>query len=146
MLKDKQLHQALKKITQYLSLRSHSHAELKQKLSKKFPSNIVEKALNQAKQNNWLENPLELSQKTVEKLYKKNKSWSYIQSYLKKKELPLPPYNKEKELEKAKNLLKKHTPSQSLSHNNPLKLKQFLANRLFEIDIINEVLEETIFK
>ena len=85
MLKDKQFQQALKKIAQYLNLRSHSLVELKQKLSKKFPPNIVEKALNQAKQNNWLENPLQLSQKIVEELHRKNKSWTYIQSYLKKK-------------------------------------------------------------
>ncbi|MDE0092012.1 MAG: hypothetical protein OXN83_01855 [Oligoflexia bacterium] len=141
----KQRHQALKKIAQYLSLRSHSEKELKQKLSKKFSTAIIEEALNRARQKNWLEKPSELSQKAIEQLHQKNKSWEYIQAYFKKKELPLPAYNKEKELEKARKLLKKQIQSQSLSHTNPLKLKQFLANRSFETDIIDTALEELAF-
>ncbi|MCZ0933260.1 MAG: hypothetical protein OXJ52_08935 [Oligoflexia bacterium] len=139
MKKEKELlSQALKKIAQYLNFRSHSQKELKQKLSNKFPTTLIEKALNQARQKNWLEDPLELSQKTAERLQEKNKSWGYIQDYLKHKELPLPPYNREKELEKARKLLQK----QSFSQKNQLQMKQFLANRSFETDIIDEALEK----
>ena len=103
-----QLKNALKKIADYLSRRSHSEKELVVKLSKTFPLKIIRKALEQAKQNNWLETPQELSEKVMEKLNKKNKSWSYIKNYLYEKDLPLPSYDKEKELIKAKNLLKKY--------------------------------------
>ena len=138
------LKQALQKIAKYLSFRSHSEKELKQKLSKNFPANTIEKALDQAKQKNWLESPLELSHKTTEKLHQKNKSWLYIKAYLKDKELPLPSYNREKELEKSRKLLQKFL--QDKPKKNQLQMKQFLANRLFETDIINEVVEELTFE
>ena len=131
---------AVKKIAQYLSFRSHSEKELKQKLSKKFSSSVIEKSLEQVRQKKWMEKPLELSQKTVQQLHKKNKSWAYIKAYLKDKELPLPSYNKDKELEKAEILLNKLLREDS--KKTPLQLKRFLANRLFEQDIIKEALNE----
>ncbi|MCY4321111.1 MAG: hypothetical protein OXC37_01715 [Bdellovibrionaceae bacterium] len=137
----KQLNQAIKKISQYLNHRSHSEKELKKKLSKTFSSRIIEKSLEQAKERNWLEPPLELSKKILETLNKKNKSWKYIQSYLMSKELPLPIYSKEKEIEKAQNLIQKFSQN---SHKKPvLQIKQYLANRSFESDIIDELLKES---
>ena len=136
----KQLNTAIKKIKLYLSNRSHSEKELKQKLSTKFPENIIKVVLQLAKQKKWLESPAELSKKISETLHQKNKSWRYIQSYLKNKELPLPLYRKKKEIKKAKNLLYK------LSHfhkKTPIQMRQYLVNRSFETDIIDELLEES---
>ena len=132
------LKQAVQKIAKLLSFRSHSEKELKQKLSKKFSKEIIEQALDEAKQKNWLEPALELSQKIKEQLNKKNKSWFYIKSYLKEKELPLLAYSKKDEIKKTVNLLKK------LMRDNPKKTKiqmrRFLANRFFETDVIEEAL------
>ena len=62
---EEELEVAVKKIAYYLSFRSHSEKELKQKLSKKFSSALIEKSLKLAKEKKWLEEPLELSQKNV---------------------------------------------------------------------------------
>ncbi len=132
---------ALKQIAGYLSRRSHSEKELVLKLSKQFSSNIVDKALEKARQNHWLENTEELAEKTAESLHKKNKSWSYIKKYLVEKDLPLPPYDKERELAKAKNLLlKKQGFLNNLSYEEKINLKQFLSYRGFEEGIVQELL------
>jgi len=134
---------ALKKIMDYLSRRSHSEKELSTKLSKTFSPLVIEKALKKAKQNKWLESPWELAEKTLDSLQKKNKSWAYIQNFLCEKNLPIPPYDHDKELEKAhKLLLKKRASLQGLSYQEKLKLKRFLFYRGFKKSIANELLEE----
>ena len=139
-----QLKKALKKIADHLSRRSHSEEELRLKLSKTFPVHLVEKALEQAKQNSWLETEKELSEKVVTSLNKKNKSWSYIKNYLCEKKLPLPPYDRETELMKAKNLLvKKCSDFKNSAPEQKIKLKRFLAYRGFEKDIMEELLEQS---
>ena len=137
-----QLKKAVKKLADYLSRRSYSLAELKLKLSKTFSINIVEKALQKAQQNQWLESPQELSKKVTNTLHNKNKSWNYIKNYLLKKKLPLPPYDNQKELAKAQNLLaKKAEDLKNLSFEQKRKLKLFLAYRGFEQNIVSELLD-----
>ncbi len=131
---------ALKKIADSLSRRSHSKKELALKLSKMFSAEIIEKALERAEQNGWLESPQELSQKTANSLHKKNKSWSYIKNYLNTKDLPLPPYDREQELVKAGNLLKKYGPLKDWPFEKKAKLKQFLSYRGFEEEIADDLL------
>lgn len=141
--KEESLKKAVKKIGDYLSHRSHSEKELVDKLKSKFPFDIIEKALEKAKQNNWLEKPEELSLKVLEKLHNKNKSWEYIKSYLKEKSLPLPEYDKDREIEKMKRLVvNKKIDLADTSYKNKMKIKQFLAYRGFESSIIDEWLEE----
>ena len=133
---------AVKKIADYLSRRSYSEAELRLKLSKTFSLELVEKALQQARQNHWLKDAQELSKEVAENLHKKNKSWSYIKNYLFKKDLPLPPYDREKELVKAESLLtKKEGSLKNLSLEKKRKLQLFLAYRGFEENIVRELLE-----
>ena len=141
MAEEQQLKKALKKVADYLSRRSHSEKELITKLFKTFPLETIKKALKEAKQKKWLENPQELSEKLVENLHKKNKSWNYIKNYLCEKDLPLPPYNREKESIKAGNLLKKHGSLKILSPEKKVKLKQFLGCRGFEEEIADELLD-----
>ena len=131
---------ALDKIAQYLSRRSHSKKELKQKLSRFFSSSVIEQALAQAEQKKWLENPMEISLKTAKNLHNKKKSWAYIKQYLQQKGLPLPEYDPEKEKEKIKQLLSKKKVGLSSSFNDRQKLKRFLAYRGFESQLINEIL------
>lgn len=136
-----ELKQALKKIADYLSQRSHSEKELGLKLSKKFPPDVIEQALEKAKQDKWLECPMELSEKVTTQLNEKNKSWSYIKNYLREKDLPTPNYDREKELSKARNLLtKKYVLFKELSYEKKIKMKQFLAYRGFEKSIADELL------
>ena len=136
-----QFKKAVKKIADYLSRRSYSEAELKLKLSKTFSLEIIERALRQAKQNHWLEDAQELSKRVAENLHKKNKSWKYIKNYLFKKDLPLPPYDREKELIKAESLLtKKEASLKNLSLDKKRKLQLFLAYRGFEENIVREIL------
>jgi len=136
-----QLKKALKKIADYLSRRSHTEKELLIKLSKTFPLEIIKNALKEAKQKKWMESPQELSEKLVENLHKKNKSWNYIKNYFGEKDLPLPLYNREKELIKAKNLLKKYGLLKNLSSEAKSKIKQFLGYRNFEEEIADELLD-----
>ena len=132
---------ALKKMADCLSRRPHSEKELRFKLSKKFSPYIIEQALEKAKQNNWLETEEELSEKIADDLHKKNKSWSYIEGYLHEKGLPIPPYKREKELTKAKNLLiKKQAVLTNLSNEEKMRLKQFLTYRGFERDVVEVLL------
>ena len=132
---------ALKKIADHLSRRSHSEKELVLKLSKTFPLNVIEKAIGKAKQNHWLETAQELSEKVSTKLHKKNKSWNYIKNYLCERELPLPDYDREKEVKKAKALLmKKYKSLEKLSSEEKRKLKQFLAYRGFEEAVVQDIL------
>ena len=77
-------------------------------------------------------------------LDKKNKSWAYIKTYLRDKELPLPSYNREKELEKAERLLNKLLREDS--QKTPLQLKRLLANRGFERVIVETALKEFDFE
>lgn len=141
--------QALKKIADCLSRRSHSEKELLNKLSKKFPLAVARQALEKAKKNQWLESPLELSERTVAELHNKNKSWAYIRTYLKQKDLPLPSFDHERELLKAQNLLLKKQRSlkavssvelRDLPFKEKAKLKQFLSYRGFEKSIADELL------
>ena len=140
---EKLLKQALQKIAQYLSFRSHSEKELRQKLSKNFSANLIEKSLELAKQKSWLEEPLEIAKKTAKKLHQKNKSWAYIKKYLQEKSLPLPEYDENKEKEKLKRILtKKQFKLTELSYKEKLQIKQFLAYRSFEPHIVEELLKE----
>ena len=135
-----ELKRILKKLADYLSRRSHSKKELRLKLSKKFSLKLIDQALEKAKRNNWLETEEELSEKLVASLHKKNKSWNYIKNYFYEKDLPLPPYEREKELEKATNLVSRKFGSlKELSFEQKTKLKQFLAYRGFEKTIVDDL-------
>ena len=134
------LQKAVGKIANYLSHRSHSEKELRDKLKSHFSSDLIDEALSEAKQKKWLEDPYELTIQVKNRLDNKNKSWGYIKKYLQSKGLPLPDYDKEKEMIKIKNLLiKKKTDG--LDYNEILKLKRFLSYRLFEPDLISQALE-----
>lgn len=136
-----ELKKALKKIADYLSRRSHSEKELALKLSKTFSLKIIEKALKTAKQNNWLESVQDLSEKVAADLHKKNKGWNYIQTYLCEKGLSPPPYDREKELAKAKILIiKKYKSFKNFSGEEKNKIKQFLFYRGFEEIVVEDIL------
>ena len=138
----KEAKQALLKIADLLSLRSHSRKELKAKLFGKFPIETIEMALAQAEKNRWLEAPSELARKTADKLHSKNKSGAYIKVYLAKKGLPAPPLDPKTEKAKAQRLLLKKTAGREKpTTKEKLKLKAFLLRRGFALSLINELLK-----
>ena len=131
------------KIALYLTHRSHSEKELREKLKSHFESDLIDEALEEAKKKKWLEDPYELAWQVKNRLDNKNKSWSYIKKYLESKGLPLPDYDREKERMKIKNLLikKKIKP---LSYKEKLKIKSFLSHRLFEPELISQAVEAAV--
>ena len=138
LLKKEQVQQAITKIANHQSRRSHSVKELSFKLSKKFSPEVIDLALTYAKNNKWLELETELCQKELERLNKNNKSWLYIKKHFKKRGLPLPPYHRDTEKQKIKQLLIKKQAFVS----DKQKLKQFLAYRAFEATLVAETLSE----
>ena len=139
--KKEALQKAVEKIAAYLSHRSHSEKELEEKLKSHFTPELRAEALKLAKQKKWIEDPYELAVRVKSQLDNKNKSWGYIKKHLQSKGLPLPDYDREKELEKIKNLLKKKKVV-SLNYKENLKLKRFLSYRLFESELISQSLTE----
>ncbi len=132
---------ALRNTSSILSKRLHSLKELKQKLSLKYSTKTVAQVLKVAQEKKWLESEEILSKQITTTLHKKNKSWHYIKNHLEKKGLPLPEYNKEKEIEKSRQwLLKKFLKIEFDNLEDLQKARQFLLYRGFEKEIIREVL------
>ncbi len=125
-----------------LAMRDHSEKELLQKLKKKFEDDIdgILKAIQYAKDHQWLKTPEELSQIVARQLSQRKKGSQYILKYLKQKGLPPVQTDLEIEFQKAKDLLEKKFQHTS----KPLKLDgkeksrrmRFLAARGFSAEII----------
>ena len=100
---------------------------------------LPEHEINQAllKVSPYLETPEALAHYEMEKLQRKNKSWKYIEAYLKKKNLPIPEYNASREIQKIQNLKQKHFPQEGLPHKK--KVFQFFLSRGFEREQVQEV-------
>ena len=99
---------ALTWVQDYLSRRSHSEKELLQKLLKKdFDQETALKAIAYAKERRWLESPEELSEKVYLEWDRKNKSHTWICTYLSEKDRPAPAPDQRREIEKATYQLRK---------------------------------------
>lgn len=79
---------AFNKLADYLARRDHSEHELKTKLKRRFTSEAIDSALEQARTNNWLKDPSELAETVAEQLLRRGKGPFYINGYLRKKGLP----------------------------------------------------------
>jgi regulatory protein len=126
---------AITKLMDYLARRSHSERELRDKLSEKFTEQEVEDALTYAQEQNWLEDPVELSQRVSAQLHQKNKGHLYISHYLQKKGLP--PVDRQPELEykKAQDI------AEAYQDLNREKLARKLHSRGFDNETIWQVLK-----
>lgn len=138
-MQEDHLRKALKKAQLLLSRRPHSSGELEQKLLRFYEQPIVDQALEYCTQNKWLLSEEELGNKLLQELHQKNKGWLYIRHYFKNKGLAPPPYDKEKEIEKATNLIHKKY-SQGLQKEKVQEARRFLSYRGFEGEIISELL------
>ena len=135
---------ALKKLANYLSKRVHSEKELKDKLLKKFSPEMVEEAFKEAMKRGWIESEEEISLRVTTSLNQKNKSHRYISQYLKNKGLVPPEFEKEEEKRKASLIFskKKRLLKPGDEKKNIYKIKTYLLNQGFNLDIVEEVLRE----
>ncbi len=132
---------AFEKIIDYLAIRDHSEAEIRNKLDEKdFAPEEIESGLELAFENGFMLSPEELSQMIVEKLNRKNKGILYINQYLESKELPCAHPDWELELSKAKTLVeKKFNKSTPFSISEKQLIYRFLTNRGFADQTINDI-------
>ena len=107
----------LKALAQLLKQREHTPLELKEKLLRRFSEDSVEEALREAQNQKWIKSNEELSEQVVTQLNRKNKSWFYMKHYLEKKGLDPSPYDRQTELEKMENLLKKSSFKKGMGKN-----------------------------
>jgi regulatory protein len=129
---------AIDKTMDYVARRDHSEKELRQKLSLRFSSEEIDKAIEFAKQKKWLASTddelLVFSLKVAEALHRKKKGINYINNYLKKKGLPPIKKDSERELEKARSLL-------GLKKLQLQKAQRFLSSRGFDFETIHKSLK-----
>jgi len=134
---------ALDKLSLYLAKRAHSERELRQKLRKNFDSDSIDWALQAARDQEWMPDPNELSQRTGEMLHRKNKGINFINQYLSQKGLPPVSANPELELDKARVALsKKFSLESKMSFPERRKAYSFLSQRGFNGETIGKLLNE----
>lgn len=134
---------AIDRLMRYLARRDHSEKELIEKLSKFYPDDEIQEALEFARKSNWLTPSQILSQRLFENLNKKGKSNSYIQQALKKKGLSHAALNDDDEAHKAYDLVIKQFGKNSVKeYNKKIKIMRWLAYRGYSSHIIGKVLNE----
>jgi len=140
---DETFAKALESLARYLAMRDHSETELRTKMRRRFEPDIVEHALIQAKERDWLVAPEKLAQRVIEALGRRKKSHRYIQNALKKRGLPSTTADSEDEIEKIRHLLRsKFVGTQDLSYEEKTKAYRFLKYRGFQDALIRKVLNE----
>lgn len=131
---------ALDLLTRYLALRDHSRHELRQKLSKRFASELIEKLLSEADENGWLTPEEKIAAQAALAWQRRMKSRRYIEGQLRKRKLPLPPRDDETELENVRALVeRKFGPPHELSYEERAKAYRFLRYRGFDDRTIGKV-------
>lgn len=140
---DETLSKALESLARYLAMRDHSETELRTKMRRRFESDVIERALDFAREREWLTAPEKLAAKASEELHRRKKSHRYIQNTLKKRGLPPTPADASAELEKIRRLLRsKFVVSADLSYEEKAKAYRFLKYRGFQDALIRKVLNE----
>lgn len=130
------------KIMDFLARRLHSELELRRKLSLSYEPEEVEDALAFAKENGWMLEPTELSERVSLELTRKKKGHRYINQFLQKKGLPPVVKNSESELQKARDLAEvraRHEPPYDFEEQK--KIFRYLQNRGFDDETIRQVIK-----
>jgi len=140
---DELLSKALESLARYLAMRDHSETELRTKMRRRFDLDVIEKALQFARDRDWLTPPEKMAQKATEELGRRKKSHRYIQNSLRKRGLPATRADSNDELEKIRQLLRsKFVELAELSYEEKAKAYRFLRYRGFEDSLIRKVLNE----
>ncbi|MAE74127.1 MAG: RecX family transcriptional regulator [Bdellovibrionaceae bacterium] len=139
--RDENYEKAISKIADYVSRRDHSERELRDKLLRKFDSELVEQVIARAHELDWIPSPEALAKKVAAELDRKNKGYLYIQNYLRQKGLPSVPSDSQVELQKATDLVERKFGELPIEdHQARQKAWQFLASRGFLSETVREIL------
>lgn len=104
---------------------------------------VIELAIQYAKDNRWLGAPDELAVKMAGGLHRRNKGSYYINHWLQGKGLPPVEVDREMELEKARTLVKnKFAKIEKPTREEKAKMGRFLAARGFDLETIRKVINE----
>ena len=133
--------QALEVLARALTSRDHSRFELQSKLGGKFSSEIVERAMAEAAAKGWLQPEDEIAARAALVWQRKLKSRGYIESQLIKRGLPVPPLDREHEMQIARKAVeKKFGPIEHLNDQSREQALVYLSHRGFEEHTIRTVL------
>lgn len=131
---------ALDLLTRYLALRDHSRLELERKLSRRFEADLVARVLEEADAHGWIGEPEDIAARAASALQRRMKSRRYVEGQLRKRGLPLPPRDDEKELANARALIeRKFGAPTDLSFEERARAFRFLKYRGFEDRLIRMV-------
>ncbi|MGZ3771147.1 MAG: regulatory protein RecX [Bdellovibrio sp.] len=139
---------AKKKVMDLLARRDHSEKELRKKLLEKFADidgskEIVEEAINFAKDNNWIGDPQNLATQMANVLHRKKKGIQYINNYLREKGLPSVEIDRDHELEKALSIVNnKFDENYEFSREDKAKVGRLLISRGFDAETVRKVIYE----
>src|SRR4051812_24070668 len=103
---DETLSKALESLARYLAMRDHSETELRTKMRRRFELDVIEKAIQFARDRDWLANPEKMAERATADLGRRKKSHRYIQNNLRKRGLPATRPDSDGELEKIRQLLR----------------------------------------
>jgi SOS response regulatory protein OraA/RecX len=137
-----------------LSRKNYSRKELREKLCKRYSTEMVQNVLVWAEVNRWLMDEHEIAERTVQILHQKNKGKMYIRNYLKKRGLPEVELPQEDELEKANALMRTKWPDLSnvwkdlTEYTEKQKLKskalRFLISRGFDMNTAQKAVHHSL--
>ncbi|AFY00198.1 regulatory protein RecX [Bdellovibrio bacteriovorus] len=139
---------AKKKVMDMIARRDHSEKELRTKLKEKFSDeedvgDIIDEAIEFAKDNRWLGDPVDLAHRLADMLHRRNKGIYYINNYLKEKGLPAVETDRALELEKALAIVKnKYDEDHKFSRDEKARVGRLLASRGFDSETVRKVIYE----
>lgn len=134
---------ALAALTRWLARRDHSEHEMRQKLSRYYTPEVVERVIVEAKESRWILPPAELAQKWFETLNRRKRSHGYIQKVLKKHRLPDVSRDRDAEFEKCLLLVEtKFKKTANFDRIEQGKVARFLQYRGFDSETIRRVIYE----
>ncbi len=131
-----------------IARRDHSEKELRTKLKEKFSDeedvgDIIDEAIEFAKDNRWLGDPVDLAHRLADMLHRRNKGIYYINNYLKEKGLPAVETDRALELEKALAIVKnKYDEDHNFSREEKARVGRLLASRGFDSETVRKVIYE----
>ena len=139
---------AKRKVMDIIARRDHSEKELRTKLRDKFgdeddSAEIINEAIDFAKDQNWLGDPAALAQRFADMLHRRNKGIYYINNFLKEKGLPTIDVDRHLELEKALSIVKnKYDENHKFSREEKARVGRLLATRGFDSETVRKVIYE----
>ena len=142
------------KVMNLLAKREHSEKELREKLTAHFSKDenlsgadfvdeIIEEAVQTAKDRKWLPDASDASERVAEALHLKNKGICYINSYLAEKGLPEVRVDSAREMAKAQLIIKsKFADNDEFSEADKARVARLLTSRGFDSETVGKVLYE----